>query len=268
MNLNPRNPLRRAQQRGATMVSVMLLTVSLLTVSLLVVQSSTRELQQSSGLIARERALMSARAAIDLGVARYREAIANAGDTPTVMTPALAGYHGNNATCDTFDPDAPVDCIPMDVGGALPVTGQRNEFLTSNSDCAGRPCMRPGALSVLPDTQGGAVPWIRIPMADLVDGGDPEAMVTLWVRNNTADAIGAGGGASGSWVVDGDGRVVFTAMAQIRNTTVAIEQEVQVGGGLNTVTWQMESPDEGYGGGHNNDNSAVVVCRDQYLGAD
>jgi hypothetical protein len=52
------------------MVSVMLLTVSLLTVAVLVVRSSNRGVSQANALVARERALMAAQAAIELGAAQ------------------------------------------------------------------------------------------------------------------------------------------------------------------------------------------------------
>lgn len=68
------------------------------------------------------------------------------------------------------------------------------------------------------------------------------------------------------WMRDHDDSVVVTAQATIRNTTVAIEQELilQVEGGKKD--WKMPSPDEGYGGGHNNDNTAVSVCKEGAVG--
>ena len=93
--------------------------------------------------------------------------------------------------------------------------------------------------------------------------GDPDARVTVWVRNNSADALGVNG--SGLWTDDSDGQVVVTAQARVRHTVVTVEQEIalSVNGGLTVLAPQ--SPDEGYGGGHNNDNSAVSVCTDDYV---
>ena len=39
------------------------------------------------------------------------------------------------------------------------------------------------------------------------------------------------------------------------------------GAGNGAVALLPQSPDEGYGGGHNNDNSAVSVCSDQFVQA-
>ena len=57
----------------------------------------------------------------------------------------------------------------------------------------------------------------------------------------------------------------MTAQARVRHTVVTIEQEIalSVNGGLQVL--QPQSADEGYGGGHNNDNSAVSVCTDDYV---
>ncbi len=68
----------------------------------------------------------------------------------------------------------------------------------------------------------------------------------------------------GNVVVTPDGRVVLTAMATLRNTTVTIEQELIVRPGQNATPWQMQTPDLAYGGGHNNDNASVDVCRANY----
>jgi hypothetical protein len=124
--------------------------------------------------------------------------------------------------------------------------------------------MRQGAIVVLENANFVDVPWAQVPMADLLTGADPEARVTVWIRNNTADVLGDGLGASGDWLVDGDRKVVLTAMATLRNTTVAIEQELVVAPGTGATPWQMQTPDLAYGGGHNNDNATVDVCRDNY----
>jgi hypothetical protein len=253
------DPIHR--QRGATMVSVMLLTVSLLTVAVLVVRSSNREVHQANALVARERALMAAQAAMELGAAQYRMALQL---DQGALDAALIGYNpaGDPTVCSSVEQD----CIPAGGGDpAVPATGQRNRYTTGKSDCAGRPCMRQGAIARLADKQGGMVDWSRVPLRDLIEGGDPEARVSLWIRNNTADALDVSN--SGSWLHDGDKRVVLTAMATIRNTNVAIEREFVLGSTPVNQPWSMTSPDVGYGGGHNNDNTSADVCVSNYLGA-
>ena len=245
---------RGATQRGATMISVMLLSVSLITVGLLVVRSSVREVEQAGQLVARERALMAAQAAADLAAAQYlRLDDAN-------LDAALVGYNPQGGPCT----DPCLDCIPdpNDV-----VTGQRNEVLAGSAiGCGGRPCMRQGAVSFLTDSGGASQNWCQLPLRDLVPGGDAEARVSVWVRNNSADALGTGG--SEQWIADGDGRVVVTSMATVRNTTVTVEQELVLSVGAGAAVMQPQSPDEGYGGGHNNDNSAVSVCASDFVAAE
>ena len=243
---------RGATQRGATMVSVMLLTVSLMTLGLLVVRSSVREVTQAGQLVARERALMAAQAAVDLAAAQY-VTLGDAG-----IDAALAGTLPQGATC--ADPCG--DCIPDD----QVVTGQRNEILAGAAvSCGGRPCMRQGAVAQLRDGSGAQVYWCDVPLRDLIPNGDSEARVSTWVRNNGADALGGDG--VGSWTNDDDGRVVITAMATVRGTTVAVEQEVLLSFGTGPQAMLPQTPDEGYGGGHNNDNSSVSVCVDDYVPA-
>lgn len=235
------------------MVSVMLLTVSLMTLGLLAVRSSARDVTQAGQLVARERALMAAQGALDLAAAQYIT-MDDAG-----IDAALVGTHPQGATCS--DPCG--DCIPDETDI---VTGQRNEVLAGGDvSCGGRPCMRQGSLSVLRSADNDLVDWCDVPLRDLVNGGDAEAQVSVWIRNNTADALGGDLDTVGNWVDDDDGRVVITAMATVRNTTVAIEQEMllTISGGPTALLPQ--SPDEGYGGGHNNDNSAVSVCLDDYV---
>jgi hypothetical protein len=253
-----------ARQRGATMVSVMLLTVSLMTVAVLVVRSSHREVSQANALVARERALMAAQATIELGAAQYRQAINIAGSPSMVINPALIGY--NNAGDPSVCSSVFEDCIPGGNGDAnVPATGQKNRWVTGKSDCAGRPCMRQGAIAFLPDAQNVPVNWAQVPLRNLLVGADPEAVVSLWVRNNAADAIDSSNG-SGSWTNDNDGRVVLTAMATVRNTTIAVEQEFALSPSNAQKAWSMASPDVGYGGGHNNDNVMADVCVDNFLG--
>ena len=242
------------RQRGATMVSVMLLTVSLLTLGLLVVRSSSREVTQAGQLVARERALMAAQATLDLATAQY------VGMLPEFVDAALVGTVPQGGTCT--DPCG--DCIP---DAAVVATGQRNEILAGESvSCGGRPCMRQGAVARLRDASGAQSHWCDVPLRDILPTGDPEARVSTWVRNNTGDALGGSIGA-GSWVDDSDGRLVITSMATVRGATVALEQEVYLSFGVGPTAMLPQSPDEGYGGGHNNDNSAVSVCVDDYVAA-
>ena len=48
---------------------------------------------------------------------------------------------------------------------------------------------------------------------------------------------------------------------------MTIEQEVLLRLGVGAEALLPQTPDEGYGGGHNNDNSAVSVCTDSYVSA-
>lgn len=247
------NTHRRRRQLGATMVSVMLLSVSLMTAGLLVVRSSVREVEQAGQLVARERALMVAQAAADLAAAQYIRM-----DNGT-LNAALIGYAPQAGACT--DPCG--DCIP---NAADIATGQRNEVLAGSAiGCGGRPCMRQGAVAFLQDSSLAQTSWCDVPFRDLVTGGDAEARVSVWVRNNSADALGPGG--SASWIDDHDGRVVVTAMAQIRGTTVTVEQELVLTTGAGATLLQPQTADEGYGGGHNNDNSAVSVCSSDFVQA-
>lgn len=84
------------------------------------------------------------------------------------------------------------------------------------------------------------------------------------MRNNGVDALAGDGG--GSWVKGGDGRVVLTAMATVRNTTIAVEQEFVLAPGTGLSPWNMSTPDIGYGGGHNNDNVVAAVCIENFAG--
>lgn len=235
------------------MVSVMLLTVSLLTLGLLVVRSSSREVTQAGQLVARERALMAAQASLDLAAAQYVRM--NNAD----LDVALAGTLPQGNSCS----DPCRDCIP---DATNIVTGQRNEILAGATvSCGGRPCMRQGAVALLRDESAADVHWCDVPLRQLIENGDAEARVSVWVRNNTADSLGEN--SVTSWIDDDDGRVVLTAMATVRNTTVAVEREMLLALGNDPSALLPQSPDEGYGGGHNNDNSAVSVCVDDYVDA-
>lgn len=253
--LDPPFLARRASQRGATVVSVMLLSVSLMTVGLLVVRSSVRQVEQAGQLVARERALMVAQAAADLAAAQYLRMDENQ------LNAALTGFNPGGTDCT----DPCEDCIP---NGLVNATGQRNDIIAgAEVGCGGRPCMRQGAVAYLNDFNDVPVNWCDVPMRDLVTGADSEARVSVWLRNNSADALGPAPSSS-LWTDDNDGRVVVTAMATIRNTSVTIEQELMLSYGSGAAVLQPQSPDEGYGGGHNNDNSAVSVCTDQFIAAD
>jgi hypothetical protein len=237
------------------MISVMLLSVSLMTVGLLVVRSSVRQVEQAGQLVARERALMVAQAAADLAATQYLRM------DESQLNAALTGYNPQGASCT----EACGDCIP---DPAVTMTGQRNEVLAGTPiGCGGKPCMRQGAVAYLNDFSGTPLNWCDQPVRDLVPGGDADARVSVWIRNNSADALGPLPG-SALWTDDNDGRVVVTAMATIRNTSVTIEQELLLSYGSGSAVLQPQSPDEGYGGGHNNDNSAVSVCTDQFVQAD
>lgn len=255
---NRRSP--NANERGATMVSVLLLTVSLMTLAMLGIRSANRSLDQANALVARERAVSAAQAAVHLGAAQLREAIENSGNAQVVLDAALVGYNPPNDA--TICASLYEDCIPGGNGLAT-VTGQKNRGLTGMSDCAGRPCMRQGAIVRMPNAEGVDTNWVDIPLRALLDEADPEVRVSLWIRNNSADALAANGP---GWVQDEDGRVVLTAMATLRNTTVAVSQEFRLIPGTSAQAWNMSSPDVGYGGGHNNDNSTAEVCLSNFVG--
>ncbi|KIG19511.1 hypothetical protein DB30_00020 [Enhygromyxa salina] len=206
---------------------------------------------------------MAAQATVELGAAQLRQAINQTNNAQQVINAALAGYNtpGDQSAClSIFD-----DCIPG--GGGLPdipQSGQKNHMVTGKSDCAGRPCMRQGAIAMLPNRQGVPTDWVQIPLRDLLEGADAEVRVTLWVRNNNGDAINGDGAAS--WLADSDGRVVLTAMATLRNTTVTVEQEYILTPGTSAQAWSMNTPDVGEGGGHNGDNVMAAVCIENFAG--
>jgi len=243
------------------MVSVMLLTISLMTVAILVVKSASREMTETNAHVARERALMAAHASADLAIAQIRADIeANtAADVSAVVDPLLVGTAGSK---DCSQKPSTGDCIPG--AGAGNPTGQRYAELNNRSDCGGMPCMRPGAVVQLDLPIGPAQRWVDLPLRTLLPGSDPEAVVTVWLRNNALDALDTGG--SGDWRVDSDARVVVTASATVRHTTVVVEKEIMFGGGNAPAPAPQRTADEGYGGGHNNDNSSVSVCATNGVG--
>lgn len=239
-------------ERGATLVSTLMLVVAMSTVALLGMRNSMREITQSGSLVAQERALMSAQAAIDLAAVQYRDA------TDAMISGALAG----SGTRDCSDPCG--DCVPGDADTGGTEVGQRNHILSQGApvDCNGLPCMRQGAVvNVAPTATGTAMAWCNTPVRDLLSAGDPEATVTVWIRNNASDAFG-----DGTWVQDTDSRFVLTASATVRGATVSVEQEIMVKSDSNDNVWGMPSPDGGYGSGHNNDNASVSLCKDNAIG--
>jgi Tfp pilus assembly protein PilX len=243
----------RARQRGATLLSVMLLMISLMTLGLLAVRSASREVTQAGQLVAHERAQMAAQAALELATARYADL------PPDLLDSALAGTLPQAGPCT----NPCRDCIP----DSTTVTGQRNPILAgAEVSCGGRPCMRQGAVSMLSDASGSETHWCDVPLRDLLPTADPEARVSTWVRNDTGDALGGGAG-SGSWTDDADGRLVLTSMAKVRGVTVTLEQEVLLWRATGPQALRPQSPDDGYGGGHNNDNSTVSVCVSDYVAA-
>jgi hypothetical protein len=245
------------------MVSVLLLTVSMMTISVLVIRASNRELSQANASVARERALMAAQATVEFGAAQLRQEINQTNNAQQVINAALGGFNtpGDPSACmSIYD-----DCIPGGNGQPnISQSGQKNRAVTGKSDCSGRPCMRQGAIALLPDRQGVPANWVQIPLRDLLDGADAEARVTLWVRNNNGDAVNSDG--AGSWLADSDGRVVLTAMATIRNTTVTVAQEYALTPGTSAQAWSMNTPDVGDGGGHNGDNVMAAVCIENFAG--
>ena len=71
----------------------MLLLVALMTVGLLVVQSANRELSESGAIVARERATMSAHAALQLAGALFRQQIAaDPGNVEALLATALTAW--------------------------------------------------------------------------------------------------------------------------------------------------------------------------------
>jgi hypothetical protein len=250
------------------MVSVMLLLIALMTVGMLVVQSANRELSESGAMVARERATMSAHAAAQLAGALYRQQVAvDPSSVEAILATALTGT-GATSDCST----ATGDCVPAAGAGANP-TGFRAQALSGFSDCSGMPCMRPGAVVNLP-TGGGTGPtarWVDRPLSNLLAGGDPEAVVTVWIRNNVVEVFKPSSpnavDAATSWLNDADRRVVLTASATVRNSTIVVEQELALAPLSGVQAWSLQTPDEGYGGGHNNDNASVSVCSDDYAAA-
>ncbi len=234
------------------MVSTMLMTVSLLTLGMLAVQNAAREVTQAGHMVARERALLAAQAAVNFTAAR----LANMdNDTLSAMLAGTPSPDADSAVCP--------DLVPGPASGATlvagPLTGQRR------SDCAGYFCMRQGAVVRMDiDNNNELDTLCDTPLNDLVPNLDPEAFVTMYIRNDAGDVIGATPGADTSWTREENGTVVLTGHVRVRGAFLAVEQAIAVGGVVATPGSQMRSPDEGYGGGHNNDNSAVNICTESY----
>lgn len=256
-------------QRGATVLSTLLLVIAMSTVGLLAMRNTTREVVQSGRIVSRERALLSAQAAASLAASRLADTYGSSGGTPGVpgSAPALDQILAGQGTAVGCTPCG--DCIPgVSYGRAATETGQRNHLLAGGAavDCGGRPCMRQGAVLFAPGADPATpMQWCQAPARDIVEAGDPESRVSVWVRNNASDALAAGRG-SGSWTVDGDGRVTITASAEVRGTRVTVEKEVLLGGGGGSQAWRPQSADSGYGGGHNNDNTAATRCTSRSVG--
>lgn len=252
--MHKKNIIQRSAQRGATMVSVSLLSVAMVSASLLLVRQANRSATESGVVVARERALLAAQAGAELATAYYRERQEN---DQTAVTTAITGIR------PASDPDRCEsrleDCIPGLSGTNAPTTGIRQHDTTLKQDCAGRLCMRPGAIAVLPDATGGAdVLWVQIPLSELVLGGDDQALVSVWVRNNAGEALDSNDATN--WVTDEDGHLVITASAEVFGAQATVEKTVALVPVDGNKVWQMASPDLAYGGGHNNDNVAVETC--------
>ncbi|MCA9649361.1 MAG: hypothetical protein KC501_05600 [Myxococcales bacterium] len=195
----------RAEERGATVVSVLLLVLALSTLGLLSLRSSGRELRAAGAQVARERARVAASAGIALAWVRLESL------GPGQLDAVLAGSRPQGPSCG----DPCRDCIPV---GA--------ELLADDPPAAGTclapPCSRPGAVARLPDRDDARAHWCELPLRQLVDGGDADARLSVWIRNDTADALDGGG-----WRHDEDGRVVITAVAEVHGTRV-IQRETVV----------------------------------------
>jgi len=284
-----------SRQRGATLISVLLLIVSLLTIGALAVRSSVRELQSVSSAQDHSRALAAARTALGVAAGQIRET-SNGCENPDIAVPDDAAYprltypgpntgqdHQNVAVSALLagsmggnncgDPCG--DCVPARDAGD-PITGQRNWALTGvGSDCGGTPCMRPGAIMWLrnletraPKRLCGSVPGQGM-LSDVVPGADPDANVTVWIRNNAADGlrqptfrndVPVAHGTMPGWETESDCIVVLTAMAEVNGSVATVESTLYAQSSNSFSGSDIISPDEGYGSGHNNDNTAISRC--------
>lgn len=197
-------PSPLSPQRGATLVSVLLLVLALGTLGLLGLRSSARELRGAGAQVARERAWHSAHAVLALAQVRLGEL--SLGRRNAV----LAGNRPQGPAC----PDPCRDCPPT---GRTVVSDDPG----SAGTCTSEPCLRPGAVARLPDRDGSTVHWCRIPLRQLLEDADTDATVSLWVRNDTADALDGGG-----WTNEQNDRVVITAIAEVRGSRVVVRESV------------------------------------------
>ncbi|MEX1365270.1 MAG: hypothetical protein AB1Z98_19235 [Nannocystaceae bacterium] len=196
-----------ARSRGATLISVLLLVLALTTLALLGLRSSGRDLRSAGSQVARERAWHSAAAVVAL--AQVRLQALSAAQLDAVLTGSLPQGPGCDDPCR--------DCIPagVELTTELPLP-----------TCVAPPCSRPGAVARLLDQAGATPHWCRVPLRQLMGGGDTDARVSVWVRNDSADALDGGG-----WSHDDDRRVVLTAVAEVRGTRVVLEERVALAGG-------------------------------------
>lgn len=198
----------RASERGLSLPGVMLAMVALLGLGLLGLRSAARELRWSGALVARERAEASAHAALELAAARLRSLPAAHRDA------RLAGSRPQGPACA----DACRDCVPRGAEVVVPPS-------VAWPTCTSEPCVRPGAVAVLPDREGSRTAWCDVPLRELVPTGDAEARVSVWLRNDDAEGLAGPRG----WVHDEDGRVVMTASAEVRGARVVVRDEVWLG---------------------------------------
>lgn len=205
----------RVSERGMTLPGVMMSIVALLGLGLLGLRSTTRELRWSGQLVARERAKAAARSALELAAARLRALPAAQRDA------RLAGSRPQGPACS----DPCRDCVPQGAEVVVPLR-------VAWPSCRAEPCVRAGAVAVLLDRHGSTTAWCDVPLRELVPAGDVDARVSVWLRNDAAeglaDAEGPSGGPSGGWSHDHDGRVVITATAEVRGTTIVTHEEVQL----------------------------------------
>lgn len=197
----------RASERGLTLPGVMLSIVALLGLGLLGLRSAARELQWSGQLVARERAEEAARSVLELAVARLRAL------PPAQRDARLVGSRPQGPECG--DPCG--DCVPQGAEVVVPLR-------VAWPACSMEPCVRAGAVAVLLDHHGSTTAWCDVPLRELVPGGDVEARVSVWLRNDDAERLAEPGG----WSHDEDGRVVITATAELRGATVVAREEVRL----------------------------------------
>lgn len=184
-----------------------MLIVALTGLGLLGLRSATREMQRSGRRVAHERAQLAARAALALTVARLRPLANGARDDQ------LAGHRPQSPRCT----DPCRDCVPRRAEIIVPAS-------VAGRTCTAPPCLRPGAVAMLPDQDGGPVAWCNVPLRELLATGDVDARVTAWVRNDDAEGLDRPDG----WRDDEDGRLVITAMAEVRGVWALVREEVRL----------------------------------------